>query len=102
MEYKLQARWTDDAQGKKDYDGDIVSVSTRYWPSRDYRQIGGNLTKPSAQCSILIRFGEGESKPLIVKEFEARTFEEIKDQVEAWAQLQMNRVTELLLAGFSS
>ena len=26
------AMWTDDCQGKKDYDGNMVSISTRYWP----------------------------------------------------------------------
>ena len=28
----LSAKWTNDCQGKKDYDGPILEVSTRYWP----------------------------------------------------------------------
>lgn len=30
---KIDAKWTPDCQGKKDYDGQILSISTRYWPS---------------------------------------------------------------------
>lgn len=29
---KVPATWEDDCQGKKDYDAELVSLSTRYWP----------------------------------------------------------------------
>ena len=29
---KVSARWTNDCSGKKDFDGRIVDLSTRYWP----------------------------------------------------------------------
>jgi hypothetical protein len=94
--YKLSAKWTDDCQGKKDYDGDIISISTRYWPAKDYRLIGGNLVKPSANCSLILRHGEDDYFELISKDFEADTFEEIKVLVEKWAQEQMDRIVDLL------
>jgi hypothetical protein len=114
---KLYARWTDDCQGKKDYDGPIISISTRYWPrgggfhlfNSDHPQDGfqGNETrpevKPSATCSLVIRHGEredggggGDWIKLISKEFEGDTFESIKLEVEAFAQAQMDRVVEIL------
>ena len=34
----VPAKWTDDCQGKKDYDGKILCLSTRYWPR------GGGVT----------------------------------------------------------
>ena len=38
-QFKLVARWTDDCQGKKDFDGRLLSYSTRYWPA-SYRGSG--------------------------------------------------------------
>lgn len=29
---RINARWTDDCQGKKDFDGTIIDISSRYWP----------------------------------------------------------------------
>jgi hypothetical protein len=82
---KVPAKWTDDCQGKKDYDGDIVSISTRYWPE------GGGFSvlhpdrtwtnglpgiKPSAKSELILRHaGEGLNNRTVLaaKEFEADT-----------------------------
>jgi hypothetical protein len=65
---KLAAKWTNDCGGKKDYDGDILSVSTRYWPADggfwidkgDGLGLRKNdvLSKPSAKSSLLLWNGE--------------------------------------------
>ncbi len=45
---RLAAKWTNDCQGKKDYDGSIVRITTRYWPR------GGGFT--------ILRGGVAEEK----------------------------------------
>lgn len=97
---KVPAKWTDDCQGKKDYDGNIVSVSTRYWPEKDFRPIGGLLVKPSAACAININFDEDDYLQLAHKEFEGESFDEIKEKVETWAQEQMDKVVAVLKAAY--
>jgi hypothetical protein len=77
----LNAEWRDDCQGKKDYDGEILRISTRYWGSRDYRIVGGNLTKPSAKSSLMLSYRANDELPtydpgyinLVEQEFEAET-----------------------------
>ena len=108
---KLHIVWTNDCQGKKDYDGDIVAVSTRYWPGpitvfdsahreKGLHQIDGG--PPSATCTIRLLNGchNDESVTLIGKDFEGKTFEEVARKVERWAQTQMNRVEKALRAEF--
>lgn len=94
---KLGIKWTDDCQGKKDYDGDIVCISTRYWPpSREYGH------KHTATCCVMI--GDGypnfnhHSMIIADKEFEGDSFEEIREQVEVWAQKQASHVYRILIA----
>ena len=111
---KLEISWTDDCQGKKDYDGDIVAVSTRYWPGPatvfDTAHPGLGLHeipggKPSARCSIILSNGypyhNSETEPLIEKEFEGDSFGAVAAQVELWAQEQMDRVEKALRAEFN-
>lgn len=105
---KLQAEWTDDCQGKKDYDGDILSISTRYWPRGggfwlvEIRPDGswGDETRPhilpSAKSSLLLRHDDHDYTTLVEQEFEAETQEEVQRQVEEWAQAQMDRVVAIL------
>jgi len=121
-ELKLYAEWTDDCQGKKDYDGPIISVSTRYWPgpgSGGFMEVNneaGNVTsktvpygqKPSATSSIIIRHGKkepgdggGDYQDLISKDFEGDAEADVKSQVEQWAQEQMNKVVEVLTKAFN-
>ena len=114
---KLAAKWTNDCGGKKDYDGDILSVSARYWPPdggfwvmTDERGFRKNdvLRKPSATCSLLLWNGEegtredtgGDYIDLIQAEFEGDTFEEVAAQVEAWAQEMTDRAVAALRREF--
>lgn len=103
---KLEAEWTDDCQGKKNYDGNIVSISTRYWPRGGgfllMTRTPGHATtfednddrpeiKPSAKSHVTI-WHDGDSTDLATKEFEGDTFEEVESQVESWAQEQFEKV----------
>lgn len=111
---KLNIEWTDDCQGKKDYDGDILKVSTRYWPAGggyhifDSREPEKGLREsndgsaPSATCSIMLCDGEtnGEYVDLIERDFSGPTFEAVKAQVEAWAQEQFDKAAMALRAAF--
>lgn len=114
---KLNISWTDDCCGKKDYDGDIVAVSTRYWPRGGSAMVlntsnGQGLqkfddgSKPSATCSIMLlngyRHHNDETEYLLKKNFEGESFEEVAAKVEAWAQEQMYRVVKALKAEFGS
>lgn len=97
---KLQAEWTDDCQGKKDYDGNILSISTRYWPRRVGFWLAQNEARPdilpSARSALVLRHGSDDCTTLIEQEFEAETREEVQRQVEIWAQAQMDRVVNIL------
>lgn len=116
----LAAKWTDDCQGKKDYDGRILSISTRYWPrgggfhlfDSRHPELGlqNNETrpriKPSATSSLVIWYldenGCQDSLDIVSAEFKGETFEEINPQVEAWAQKQMDRAVSILRKEFES
>lgn len=109
---KLSAKWTDDCQGKKDYDANIIELSTRYWPS------GGGFTllnantgewqenedrpyiKPSAKANIIIRHGNNNYIDLATFEVEANTEEEVKAAVEKWAAKQFEDITSLLITHY--
>jgi len=94
---KPAARWTDDCQGKKDYDGRLLDISTRYWPGR-YRTDG----RPSASASILIRHGEpdeygyGNYTVWREAEFNGDTEQDVKRQVEEWVAAQFAEVLRLI------
>ncbi len=92
------AGWTDDCQGKKDYDGPLLSISTRYWPGPPGGPFGSPYgPTPSARSSILLRLA-GEDNYLTWRDakFEASTEAEVKAQVEAWVREQLRAVVELL------
>ena len=113
-ELKLNAEWTNDCQGKKDYDGDILSISTRYWPRGGSHMIfSGNQfisdgsdpqrqseIRPSATSSLVLWHGQRDSVDIVKKDFEADTEQEVREQVEKWAQEQMNKVVEILQGYF--
>lgn len=94
--------WTNDCQGKMDYDGEVLSVSTRYWPRGGGFHImtgggswEGNETrpeiKPSAHSSILL-FG----KEIVKKEFEGETPAEVHYAVEVWVREQVTSLAQHL------
>ena len=113
----LEAQWTDDCCGKKDYDAPILSISTRYWPRGGGHFVVTNTPgqpvkiedssarpeiKPSANCSLMVNFAEdvGMDAVLAEQEFEGETFEEVKAGVETWAQAQMDRAVAALRREF--
>jgi len=94
---ELLIDWTDDCNGKKDYDGELVCISTRFWPS-NYQKNGSC----SAKCHVMMMDGgrSGESKDLIAQHFEGDSFDSVSSQVEEWAQTQADRVYKAILKEF--
>jgi hypothetical protein len=118
MSLKVPAQWTDDCQGKKDFDGELVSLSTRYWPRGggfyilDSRKpnatFEGNEARPhiSPTANAAIYLGSTTNEfyddaiLLIEREFEAETQEEVQQQVEEWALVQYTRIARALSLEF--
>jgi hypothetical protein len=101
----LPVEWTDDCQGKKDYDGDLVTISTRYWPrgggisvldATGFKTNGDQSILPSAHSTIYL----GETVKLADREFEGETQEEVQRAVEDWAQEQFARICAVLRREF--
>jgi hypothetical protein len=117
-ELRIPATWTDDCQGKKDFDGQLVSLSTRYWPRGGgfwmlYRDASGVVDlgtnsrtdiKPSATAAIHLDYFDADGDPdyrtLAVEKFECETETDVKAQVEAWATKQYARVVAAMLREF--
>lgn len=106
---KVPAEWADDCQGKKDFDGELVSLSTRYWPAGGGVYMHSPTTgwvqnpfpdiKPSATSKIILRHSDGYV--IFAEEsFEADNLEEVKTKVEVWAQEQYRRVIAALTLEF--
>lgn len=115
---KPYAAWTPDCQGKQDFDGSLISVSTRYWPGPSdggfmtVTSSGGRVPKisiapygaqPSAHSAIHLRLGppekgDGGGDYLVWREekFSAATEVETKALVEAWVARQMVEIVALL------
>lgn len=108
---RVPAMWTDDCSGKKNFDGEIIAISTRYWPRGGgyYIYDGVNFFQntqgppPSARSSILLRArpdedgGDDEPTVLVSKRFEGDSFEAVRVQVEEWAEGQYTRIVSALL-----
>ena len=108
------AQWSNDCQGKKDYDGRLLSISTRYWPAtptvpNEFNPASGKWTaapygeKPSATASIAVnhgkpdQYGYGDYTTLCEQKFEADTEGEVKALVEAWVKAECNRILHLIV-----
>lgn len=100
--------WTDDCQGKKDYDGDLVQLSTRYWPGhhtvfdtvtpeKGLHEVPGG--KPHANCMIYLL--DDYDNPLAKADFRGDTFAEVAAQVEAWVETQFNTIKAAAMAALS-
>lgn len=95
MAYKLAAGWENDCQGKKNYDGNILGIDTRYWPSA-YDRDGLVTAKSHLVLWHTVDSINQEYEVLNEKEFKGATKEEVQKAVEYWAQTQMNEVLGLL------
>jgi hypothetical protein len=91
------AQWTDDCQGKKNYDGRLLSISTSYRPAELSKD-----NRPSARSSIHLDHGKPDSYGygyylnVAEQEFVADTEAEVKAAVEVWVQAQFDRIVRLL------
>jgi hypothetical protein len=109
---KIDAKWIDDCQGKKDYDAEIVYLSSRYWPQGGgFTVIGGGFRpsietnpdiRPSATATIAIRIAGDGASELASRDFEGDSFEEVAAEVEAWAAEQFCRVVDAVRKEFST
>jgi hypothetical protein len=109
---RIAATWTDDCSGKKDYDSELVYLSTRYWPRGGgfyTGEPGGKFrpsvetnhdVKPSAHAAIAICLADHDAIELAAAEFEGESFAEVSAQVEEWADLQFRRVVAAMRAEF--
>ena len=114
---KLAAEWKPDCQGKQDFDGEILVLSTRYWPRgggymllrndgngvRFEENAARSHMPPSAHSSLLLRDADNDDGVTLVEaEFEAETEAEVKAQVEAWAAEQFTKAVAALKAAFAA
>jgi hypothetical protein len=113
----VPAKWTDDCQGKKDYDGDLVTLSVRYWPRGGGFHVldtgkgtfEGNEARPqirpSAHATIYLGSTADEfydnAVELAKREFDGDTQEEVQRAVEAWALEQYQRIAAALRTALS-
>jgi len=116
---RVPAKWTPDCQGKWDFDGSLVTLSTRYWPRGGGfhvmgPQTGGDFVpssdimpdvKPSAHATIYLGDVADEYYDDKVKlaeiEVEADTEAEVKARVEEWVAEQYERIGIALRTLFS-
>lgn len=118
---KLFANWTNDCSGKKDYDGRVLTVSTRYWPAGGSTLMFDPATPElglhkfddgsacSAKSSLLLWYkrkvdaSDAEIEDYVIlteKDFEGSSFEAVASQVEQWAEEQYQNVVKWLLHNF--
>jgi len=119
--------WTDGCQGKKDYDGRVLGISTQYYPRggghftldpNGSQKLQGNETrpeiKPSANASFVLRKmcvdddgveypddGYGDSVDIVSCDFEGETEQDVKSQVEEWVQKVYTDMIDLLKTKYS-
>jgi hypothetical protein len=107
FEKKFKMTWTPDCQGKEDFDGAMVFLSTRIYPrggSSDIWEIRDGVVvdhsktddprrqgiKPSGYAHIVV-FGVNYERS-----FEAETTEQLKKDIEAWYSQYIERAQNLL------
>lgn len=116
---RVPAKWTNDCQGKKDYDGELVTLSTRYWPEGGgfhVRTDDGDFVsstelpefkriKPSAHANIYLGSMANEyyddALSLAELKVDGETEAEVKQAVETWATEQFTRIQKALRAEFA-
>ena len=97
-EFQPTAKWTPDCNGKQDYDGRLLSISTRYWPAWK-----SSDNRPSANAAIHVDHGIphpeeefADYSVLAEAEFSADTETEVKAQVEEWVRRECREVLDRL------
>jgi hypothetical protein len=86
--FQPTAKWTPDCNGKQDFDGPLLTISTRYWPAWK-----SSDNRPSASAAIVVNHGIphpeeewADYSTLAEADFAADTETEVKAQVEAWVR----------------
>lgn len=69
-------KWTNDCQGKMDYDGEVVSINTRLWPPN--YDANGRWTATSDVCT-------SDGAVVYRIDFSGATKAECQRAVEIWA-----------------
>lgn len=82
-------KWGHDMQGKQNYDGAVVALSTRLWPP-SYR-----IDRRWSACATLTIGG----LVLAEERFDDETEEGLKALVEAWLEGRAKRIQRLLTMG---
>lgn len=107
-----EINWTDDCCGKKDYDGEIVSISTRYWPRGGGAMVFDSAKpqdglkgyddgrKPRADSCLLLRIDGYNDIILDEKVFEGESFEDVAAQVESWVKEKRDEIESILKSHF--
>lgn len=92
------AQWSEDCQGKWDYDGPLLSISCRYWPASWSRN-----GQCSAVASIVLdhhsdqnEFDHPDTALWRERHFYGQTEDEVKRKVETWVDQQFRQVRTLL------
>lgn len=105
---RVPAQWTNDCQGKQDYDGELVGLSTRYWPRgggfhivRGNGEWEGNETRPDILPSAHATIYLGPDEELAEFWCKADTEGEVKRRVEMWATVQFCRIQNALRKEFT-
>jgi hypothetical protein len=114
---KPNLQWTDDCSGKKDYDGSILKIFTRYWPRGGGYFVVNNdphrglsiednehrpEVKPSAVSELAIQLADDDLIVLTSSNFDGESFEEVQEKVEAWVLDQFQRAVAALRSEFES
>ena len=88
---QIDAEWSDDCGGKRDYDADLISISSRCYPGT-----------PQTAVSSLILWEKNASVGITLTEenFQGTTREEVEHKVEKWAQARFEEIVELLKTKF--
>jgi len=83
------AEWTDDCQGKKDYDGPIITIATRYWPDH------------TANAALLLHH-QGDPIPLIEVNISDDSLIAVQAKVEVWVHEQYATLIDILRKHYTS
>ena len=104
-ELSLDAEWKDDCQGKKDFDGNILLLSTRFYSESYHLRWPAKRKMASAASGLYFAAkinDESEWITLYKKEFEGATDSEVKKAVEDWTKSVFQEISQVVIDHFKS
>lgn len=84
-----ELEWTHDCQGKMDYDGTLVYVTSRTYPRFYHAGDGPHHGKTLATGSSTFMIGYTE---VLSKEFHAETQEEVNAAITVWVREHLGKI----------